>query len=69
MKNPGQLLQDAEGNKFIAYNKEQHASFSQIKKLLVHHMTDDFKPKTDKEGKRIVGLKAIDKLKLIGYTD
>lgn len=69
MKNPGQLLEDESGNKYIAYNKEQSPAFVQVKKLLVHHMSADFKYQTDEKGKRIIGLKAIDKLKLIGYTD
>ncbi|WP_026463497.1 hypothetical protein [Adhaeribacter aquaticus] len=69
MKNPGKLLMDSEGNKYIAYNAKQHKSFADIGKVHVCYLEPNMKPKKDAEGKMIVGLKAIDKLTVIGFVD
>lgn len=68
-RNRGSLYQDAEGNKYIAYLKEQHNSFAQKRKALVHHVDDKFQPKLNADGKRLVGLKSMEKLMHIGFVD
>ena len=73
--NPGKILTwtNSVGEvKFgIAYNKEQHQSFINIKKVFVRHVLEDLITKeTDPaNGKNIVGLVAWDKCKMLGYVD
>lgn len=69
MKNPGKLLADESGNKYIAYNKEQERAIMQSYKILVHYLTPDFKAVLNDDGKPKKGLKAFDKLTVIGFVD
>lgn len=66
--NPGLLLEVEGGGKAIAHHKEQREEFVKLKKQFIHYLDNDFntimidnKPKT--------GLKANDKLKIIGRVD
>lgn len=73
--NPGKIVtwQNTKGEtKYgIAYSKEQAAAFTNVKKVFVRHVLEDFTTKeTDPEsGKNVIGLVAMEKLKVIGYVD
>ncbi len=68
-KNSGLMLQIEGGGKAIAYHREQEPQFKELKKHFIHYLNDDFTPVLDDAGKEKTGLKASDKLKIIGYTD
>jgi len=71
MKGSGIIFKTDDGKYAIAYQKEQHQSFANIRKMFVHLFEDELcmKPLTDESGKKIVSLKSIDKLKQIGFVD
>lgn len=55
--------------KAIAYNSEQAAEFTRVKKVFLRYVGDDLLPMKDEFGKNIVGLKDSEILTLIGYVD
>jgi hypothetical protein len=71
MKHPG-IIYKTDKNEFaIAYNKEQRNEFEALNKVLVHVFVDEHctQPKYDEEGKKVVVLKSVDKLSMIGFND
>jgi hypothetical protein len=61
MKNPGKIVQHEDGRIGFAFDKEQKYGLGL--RVMVHVVTDDFKPTGDKV------LWSISKIKLIGFTD
>lgn len=55
--------------KAIAYNHEQAVEFTNVKKVFIRYVGDDFKPMKDPNGKNIVGLKDKELLTVIGFID
>jgi hypothetical protein len=72
MKKPGKIVSfiDKEGitRKAVAYDHEQSECLRKYKKVYLHYMNDDLTPKMD-NGKKVVGFKAPDQLKIIGFVD
>lgn len=60
---------EGQQQKAIAYNHEQAAEFSKVKKVFIRYIDDKFIPQKDEKGKNIVGLKDADKLRVIGFVD
>lgn len=69
MKNPGYLLQIDGGGKAASYHGEQRPEFEAIGKVLIHYLDEQFLPILNADGKPKTGLKAKEKLLMIGYTD
>jgi len=65
----GVLYQIKDGGKAISYNCEQEHQFVDLNKRYVHFLNDDFTELLNEDGKQKSGLKSLDKLTLIGYTD
>lgn len=72
-KNQGKIISwsDKDGNKKFGVVYDKDSVFNNIKKVLVHHLTEDLVTKeTDpSNGKNLVGLVAMDKLTVIGFVD
>lgn len=72
-KTPGRLVsfatKDGKLQKAIAYNHEQAAEFSNVKKVFIRYIDDNFNPQKDEHGKNLVGLKDAEKLTVIGFVD
>lgn len=66
--NPGLLLEIEGGGKAISYHKEQLKEFVDLKKQFIHYIDDNYQPIMI-NGKPKTGLKANDKLKVIGRID
>lgn len=62
---------NSEGNKqiAIAYDSEQAAEFSKVKKVFVRYLDSNLLPMKDDQGKNIVGLKDLKLLTIIGFID
>lgn len=61
---------DGKIQKAIAYDDEQSAEYSKVKRVFVRYIGDDFMPLRDKvDGQKIVGLKEADSLTIFGFVD
>lgn len=60
MRNPGYIYETDKGETAVSIHREQTQQFFDLKKVLVHIIRD---------GKDVKVLKAIDKLKFIGFQD
>ena len=68
-KGPGFYWKVEGGGKAISYNAEQRPEFEKLRKYFIHYLDDKYQPVLDDQGKEKTGLKAGDKLTLIGYVD
>lgn len=68
-KKPDILYQLEDNSKAIAYNHEQLPAFVKARKLYLHMLDEDMKPRLNADGKSLRGLKSIDKVKQIGFVD
>lgn len=71
MKNPGKIVtftEEGQTRKAIAYDREQSPEIKNYKKVYLHYLNDDLTPKME-NGKKVVGLKSPDQLKVIGFVD
>lgn len=68
-KQPGYVFAIEGGGKAIALHHEQNEQFKALRKYYCHFMNDDYTPVLGEDGLPKKGLKAAEKLKLIGYTD
>lgn len=68
---PGIIYETDKGDFALAVNKEQHENFEKVNKVYVHLFTDLMCtiPKLDESGKKVMVLKSVDKLKMIGFSD
>lgn len=69
MRKPGYMFSVDTGGKAIGYHYEQNTAFMALNKVFVHFLNDDFTPVLDEQGKPKTGLKSVDKLTVIGFTD
>lgn len=72
-KSRGRLVKfttkEGKEQKAIAYQYEQAVEFSKVKKVFIRYVDDDMMPQKDENGKKIVGLKDVEKLTVIGFVD
>ncbi len=65
----GYLWEIEGGGKAASYHKEQRTQFEAVGKIFIHYLDTNLEPILNERGEPKTGLKAKEKLFLIGYTD
>lgn len=71
--NPGKIVKyttlKGETQLAIAYDKEQTPAFSKYGKVVLHLINEDYTPKKDEYGKKLISVKIHSDLTIIGFVD
>lgn len=73
MKRPGSYVKytDKAGKvqRGIAYNDEQSPEFKNVNRVFIRLIDDNFQPKLDENGKKIIALKFSSEITVCGFVD